>query len=91
MSLRTKLGEYLLSGNPVVVTRVGDIPLFLEDGTTALLSNQRDPQDFAEKILWALTHEKESEAIGQAGREVALHHFNYKTEIGKIVNTLFPD
>ena len=87
----TKLGEYLLSGNPVVVTRVGDIPLFLEDRKTALLSNQRDPKDFAEKLLWALDHEKEAEAIGQAGREVALHHFNYKTETEKIVNTIFPD
>lgn len=85
----TKLGEYLLSGNPVVVTRVGDIPLFLENGKTALLSNQRDPKDFAEKLLWALDHEKESEAIGQAGREVALLHFNYKNETEKIVKTIF--
>ena len=87
----TKLGEYLLSGNPVVVTRVGDIPLFLEDRKTALLFNQRDPKDFAEKLLWALDHEKEAEAIGQAGREVALRHFNYKIETEKIVNTIFPD
>lgn len=87
----TKLGEYLLSGNPVVVTRVGDIPLFLEDGKTALLANQRDPKNFAEKLLWALDHEKEAEVIGQAGREVALRHFNYKIETEKIVNTIFPD
>ena len=26
----TKLGEYLLTENPVIVTKVGDIPLFLE-------------------------------------------------------------
>lgn len=87
----TKLGEYLLSGNPVVVTRVGDIPLFLEDGKTALLSNRRDPKNFAEKLLWVLDHEKEAETIGQAGREVALRHFNYKTETEKIVNTIFFD
>ena len=87
----TKLGEYLLSANPVVVTRVGDIPLFLEDGRSALLSNQRDPQGFAEKILWALSHEKEANAIGLAGREVALHHFNYAIETEKMVKKIFTE
>ena len=85
----TKLGEYLLSGNPVVVTQVGDIPLFLENGKTALLSNPRDPQGFAENLLWALNHEKEAKAIGLAGLEVALRNFNYKTETEKIVKTIF--
>ncbi len=87
----TKLGEYLLSGNLVVVTRVGDIPLFLEDGKTALLSNERDPLGFAEKLLWALDHEEEAKSIGQNGREVAIRHFNYKTETEKIIRTIFPD
>lgn len=87
----TKLGEYLLSGNPVVVTRVGDIPLFLEDGKTALLSDERNIQGFAEKLLWALDHKDEAKSIGQNGREVAIHHFNYKTEAEKIIRTIFPD
>lgn len=87
----TKLGEYLLSGNPVVVTRVGDIPLFLEDGKTALLSDERDPRGFAEKLLWALDHKEEAKSIGQNGREVALRHFNYKIEAEKIIRTIFPD
>lgn len=87
----TKLGEYLLSGNPVVVTRVGDIPLFLEDGKTAFLSDERDPQGFAEKLLWALDHKEEAKSIGQNGREVAIRHFNYKTETEKMIRTIFPD
>lgn len=45
----TKLGEYLLTGNPVVVTKVGDIPKFLVHEESALLANQRDPKDFAKK------------------------------------------
>lgn len=44
----TKLGEYLLTGNPVVVTKVGDIPLYLKDGVSALLSEDRNPKEFAE-------------------------------------------
>ena len=87
----TKLGEYLLSGNPVVVTCVGDIPLFLEDRKTALLSAPHNPQSFAEKLQWALNHEKEAKEIGLAGREVALRCFNYKTETEKIVRTIFTE
>lgn len=84
----TKLGEYLLSENPVVVTKVGDIPLFLEDGKTALLAEQKNPEDFASHILWALRNPEEAAAIGRAGREVAMREFNYLTEVKKIVSTI---
>lgn len=84
----TKLGEYLLSENPVVVTKVGDIPLFLEDGKTALLAEQKNPKNFASRILWALRNPEEAAAIGRAGREVAMREFNYQTEVKKIVSTI---
>ena len=35
----TKLGEYLATGRPVVVTKVGEIPDYLEDGVNAFLSD----------------------------------------------------
>ena len=87
----TKLGEYLLSGNPVVVTRVGDIPAFLQDGKTALLAEQCNPESFANRLLWALDNEIEAKVIGKEGREVALRCFNYKTETEKIVRTIFTE
>lgn len=82
----TKLGEYLLTGNPVVVTKVGDIPLYLKDGISALLSEDRNPEEFASKILWALTHPKESAIIGENGKKVALQNFNNKIETHKIIS-----
>lgn len=87
----TKLGEYLLTENPVVVTKVGDIPLFLEDGKSALLAEQHNPEDFAAKILWALKHEEEARMIGQEGAKVAMREFNYKIETEKIINTIFSE
>lgn len=87
----TKLGEYLLSENPVVVTKVGDIPLFLKDGETALLSQDRDPEEFASKLLWALDNPKEAAEIGHRGAQVAMKAFNYRTEAEKIVRTIFKD
>ncbi len=85
----TKLGEYLLSGNPVAVTRVGDIPLFLKDGETALMADCDDVLCFAERICWALEHPEEAQMIGERGKAVAVANFNYLTETQKIVDVMF--
>lgn len=80
----TKLGEYLLTGNPVVLTRVGDIPLFLKDGESALIAKPNDNNDFASKLIWAIEHPEEAKQIGQRGKIVAENEFNYLIETHKI-------
>ena len=87
----TKLGEYLLTGNPVVITRVGNIPLFLQDGVSALIAHPEEPKSFAAKLNWALDNPEEAKAIGQRGREVAMKEFNYKEETKKIIEILKKD
>ena len=87
----TKLGEYLLTENPVVVTSVGDIPLFLKDGISALLSEPSNVEMFAEKILWALDNPKEASAIGKAGASIALKEFNSEIETKKLLNVMYAD
>lgn len=84
----TKLGEYLLTTNPVVVTAVGDIPKFLKDGVSALISKPDDTKDFSSKLIWALTHKDEAARIGLEGCSVAMEHFNSFTEAQKIVKIL---
>lgn len=81
----TKLGEYLLTGNVVVVTSVGDIPLFLKDGISALIAKPSDSKDFAMKILWALKHKDKARSIGVEGYKVAKYHFNSKIECEKMI------
>ena len=85
----TKLGEYLLTENPVVVTKVGTIPDFLEDGVSALMSEERNPEEFASKICWALEHPDEAAIIGRAGAEVAMKYFNAQIEGDKMYNIMF--
>ncbi|MEE0235971.1 MAG: glycosyltransferase [Bacteroidales bacterium] len=85
----TKLGEYLLTGNPVVVTNVGDIPLFLKDGESALMSDPNNVEEFADKLSWALEHPDSAALIGLKGREVALQNFNSDRETQKIISAIF--
>lgn len=85
----TKLGEYLLTENPVVVTKVGTIPDFLEDGVSALMAEERNPDEFASKICWALEHPEEAAIIGKVGAEVAMKFFNAQIEGRRMYNIMF--
>ena len=84
----TKLGEYLLSGNPVVVTEVGEIDSFLGDKKSCVFAKPNDVKDIANKILWVLENPLESSEIGQCGKRKAQEYFNYKTEAAKIVSAV---
>jgi glycosyltransferase involved in cell wall biosynthesis len=76
----TKLGEYLSTGNPVVVTKVGDIPSYLTDGVNAFMSEPDDPHLFAEKLDEALSDPGRAKEMGLRGRQVAITHFDYKVQ-----------
>ena len=84
----TKLGEYLMTANPVVVTSVGDIPLFLKDGYSALIAPPCNPKAFADKMIWLLEHSEECKLIGERGRDVAMKHFNAQIETNKIISVI---
>lgn len=79
----TKLGEYLATGKPVVVTRVGDIPNFISDGINGYLS-EPNSRDFARKIIEILHNYSTASKVGESGRKLAENKFNYKTEVLKI-------
>jgi glycosyltransferase involved in cell wall biosynthesis len=73
----TKLGEYLASGKPVVITTTGEIPKYLKDKESAYLSKPDDIHDFAERIIYALS-DKNAETIGKRGYQIANNYFNYR-------------
>jgi glycosyltransferase involved in cell wall biosynthesis len=81
----TKLGEYLATGNPVVVTKVGEIPDYLKDGESAFLAEPDSAEAFAEKLDFVLSHPEVAKRVGLKGREVALKYFNYKTQAKRII------
>ncbi|WP_288278168.1 glycosyltransferase family 4 protein [uncultured Prevotella sp.] len=87
----TKLGEYLLTGNPVVLTAVGDIPKFLIHKETALLSEPDNIEAFANNLMWVAEHKEEAKEIGAMGRKLALNEFNYREESKKIIELINED
>ena len=55
---------------------------------TALIAEERDPQDFSSKLIWALQNPEEASKIGKAGALVAMREFNYLNETKKIIDVI---
>lgn len=73
----TKLGEYLISGNPVIATPVGEIPKYLSDKRDVYFVNELNPENLSNVIRNVLESEKGAKEIGEQGKETALKNFSY--------------
>ncbi len=72
----TKLGEYLATGNLVVVTDVGEIGSYLQDGISALMAKPGDVQSFADKLEQGIVDYDLMQHVRQGGLDVCNRHFN---------------
>ena len=81
----TKLGEYLATGNPVVVTKVGEIPDYLADGVNAFIAEPGSIDSLYNKMKTILLDYTAAQIIGANGRKVADDNFNYKIQTKNIV------
>lgn len=88
-SMPCKVGEYLCTGNPVVVTSLGEIPKYLTDGENAFLAEADSAQKFADKLKHALSlSDVQREKIGLSGQQVAIEHFGSAKQALKL-NSFF--
>ena len=76
----TKLGEYLASSVPVCVTRVGEIPNYLEDEINAFVAEPGSVDSFANAMFRALSDRAKAISVGLAGKQVAEINFNMELQ-----------
>jgi glycosyltransferase involved in cell wall biosynthesis len=81
----SKLGEYLSTGNPVVITNVGEISDYLDDGISAFIAEPNSVESFTKKLEEAYKSPK-SKIIGEKGKEIAEKYFNYKKQAVNLSN-----
>ena len=84
----TKLGEYLATGNPVCVTKVGEIPDYLEDNVSAFMAEPGDVDSFADAMDRALRDSDNAIRVGANGRKVAEEHFSAEVQAKRLVEFL---
>lgn len=76
----TKLGEYLATGNPVVVTKVGEITNFLRHKINAFLAEPGNNEDFADQLEYIVNNQELAKKVGQEGRKLVFKEFSYLTQ-----------
>lgn len=76
----TKLGEYLATGKPVIITRVGEIENFLINGVNSFLAQPNDVSSFSNQIIKVFSDYSNAIEIGGEGRKLTYTVFNYKTQ-----------
>ncbi len=82
----SKLTEYLSSGKPVVVTSVGEIPDYLIDNEHAFLSEPNNAEEFADRLTYALHNYENALSVGERGKELTSHVFNYKFQASRMID-----
>ena len=85
----TKLGEYLMTGNPVVTTSVGEIPCFIKDGYNGYLAKPDSVESFAEKLKEVACNLEKAKLVGEKGREIAFKEFSYLTQTQKAFQYIY--
>jgi glycosyltransferase involved in cell wall biosynthesis len=76
--------ECMAAGIPVVASRVGGIPLAVEDGRTGHLVEPRDPRGLAKALIGLLTDAGNRRAMGNAARRRAEEAFSAEVLVPQI-------
>ncbi|WJW75303.1 glycosyltransferase [Thiohalobacter sp. IOR34] len=80
----TKLGEYLASGTPVIVTRVGDVDRYLRHQDSALIAEPESVESIASCMQFVLDDSDRAAEIGAAGQKVAERCFHFESHAGPL-------
>lgn len=84
----TKLGEYLASGTPVIVTDISDVSKVLENEKEALIIPPDDYTALAAAIEKILSQYDRYKEMGMNGKKAAKNVFNYKIQSAKLLKFL---
>lgn len=79
----TKLGEYLISGRPAILTDVGEISNYIIDGVNAFLVIPESPEEYAKKIIQIIANYEDSMVVARYGKKFITDNFTcVKATIG---------
>jgi glycosyltransferase involved in cell wall biosynthesis len=81
----TKLGEYLATGRPVLVTATSDIPRYISHGINGYLAQPGSANDFAEKMSMILSDYETAAKVGEVGKKLTASVFNHTFQAHRIL------
>lgn len=85
------VAEAMLHAKPVIVSRIGVFPEFVQDGVTGLFSEPGNAKDLSDKIHYLWDRQELCHKMGVAGRERALKEYSsdiYYERLMTVFNTV---
>jgi glycosyltransferase involved in cell wall biosynthesis len=82
-NMATKIGEYLLSGRPVIVSSVDPACEYLDHRKNVLIA-EPNANSFYNEIKYILDNPSKADQIGILGKKAAIKYFDYKTHSQRI-------
>jgi glycosyltransferase involved in cell wall biosynthesis len=73
----TKLGEYLLTGVPALLTDVGENAKYVKDGKHVFFVKPQDPTAYAEKLQYIIDNYEAAVKVAENGKEFILEHYSH--------------
>jgi glycosyltransferase involved in cell wall biosynthesis len=80
-----KIGEYCAAGRPIISTNFGEVKYYFRDMENALLAENFDVDQYAEKITFAIQNPGLAEELGSKSFETGQKNFNH-LELGKKID-----
>lgn len=80
-----KLGEMLMTGNPVICSKVGEVEQYLSNKENAFLIESQSSTAITEAILYIIENPETAIKIGQEGRNLAMQEFYLYNNKNKII------
>lgn len=74
----TKMCEYMMTGVPTILTDVGEIHQYVEDGVNAYMVEACNPGKYAEKLRYILLHYDDALQVAQNAKELVLNTYSSK-------------
>ncbi len=71
----TKMAEYMMSGTPMVVTNVGEINKYVQDGINTYMVEPCNPDAYGQKLRYILSNPEDSARIANNALEYAKSNF----------------
>lgn len=81
----TKLGEYLMSGTPVLLTDVGETSRFFKDREEMFFAKPESPTDFADKLKFIIDNYNTALTVAANGKRLIEENYSH-TAAGKRIH-----
>lgn len=84
----TKIGEYLASGTPTLVSDVGDVSRYFTHSVDLYMVSPDDKDLYAHELGYMLSHYNDALLVAVSGRNKIISEFNAKSMTEKLISFL---